>query len=95
MKKYAKAVIADLFPRHWILTAHGGIEIRQIIQSTSRVPGLYRWQIFSRVRAGGGILPIDTFGQKPLASGWTFGTEGGARLDANLALAKLQGRADG
>ena len=47
------------------------------------------------MRAGGGVLPIDTFGQKPLASGWTFGTEGGARLGANLALLKLQGRANG
>lgn len=93
--KTLKALIADIFPRHWCLTGNGGIEVRQIIEATRRVPGLYRWQIFSRVRAGGGVLPIDTFGQKPLASGWTFGTEGGARLDANLALFKLQGRANG
>lgn len=94
MKKL-KAIFADIFPRHWSITGNGGIEVRQIIQSTRRVPGLYRWQIFSRVRAGGPILPIDTFGQKPLASGWTFGTDGGARLEANLALFKLQGRANG
>lgn len=94
MKKL-KAIFADIFPRHWYLTGYGGIEVRQIIQATRSTPGLYRWQIFSRVRAGGPILPIDTFGQKPLASGWTFGTDGGARLDANLALFKLQGRANG
>lgn len=93
--KTLKAIVTDIFPRHWCLTANGGIEVRQIIESTRRIPGLYRWQIFSRVRAGGGVLPIDTFGQKPLASGWTFGTEGGARLDANLALFKLQGAARG
>ena len=89
MKKL-KALIADIFPRYWCLTANGGIEVRQIIASTRRMPGLYRWQIFSRVRAGGGVLGFDAFGQKPLTSGWTFGTDGGARLDANLAMFKLQ-----
>lgn len=79
-----KRLIARCFPRYWSLIATGGIEVRRVI------PGaLYHWKVFSRVRAGGLILPIDTFGQRPLASGFAR-DEMGARFAAGNKLADLR-----
>lgn len=90
-----KRLIAKIFPRHWCLTANGGIEVRRLVPATRFTPGLHRWSVFSRVRVGGGILPIDSFGQHPLKSGFAMGDEGCARCAAGVALCRLQGVARG
>ncbi len=80
-----KRLIAKICPRSWSLTAHGGIETRRIIPRIGIFPALYRWHVFSRACVGW-PLPINTFGQRPLASGWCFGSEGAARFAAGLSM---------
>lgn len=88
--KTLKALIADIFPRHWCLIAEGGIELRRIIPATRFCPGVWVWSVFSRVRINDATLPMHSFGQKPMASGWSFvGNEGVARFDATEKLREL------
>lgn len=89
-------LIKWLFPRSWSVVAHGGIEIRRIVPEFRITSPLYHWAIFSRVHVGNGrCLPLETFGQRPIATGWTWGSEGYARFDASCKLEILRGRFDG
>jgi hypothetical protein len=86
-----RSMIAKICPRSWSLTAHGGIEVRRILPSFGWFPGLYRWNVFARAYVGG-PLPMNTFGQRPLASGWSIGGEGTARFVAGLSTMRMTAR---
>lgn len=79
-----------LFPRQWIMLAHGGIEVSRILPGTWWSRPLYEWAVFRQTRtANGHCHPIRTFGQTPIAQGFTWGSYGEAEYAASVTLSNM------